>query len=137
VGRDDAANNENMAVLYLSLDAETAIGELIRHLTPELIPRLNGYQLSEVTAELAEVIDCRDPACAGLNVAALCDDFILDAPRALAHAAWRAGAEGLIVPSATRLGDNLILFPGNLSTASGITVISHRDPRLFVQRDAG
>jgi hypothetical protein len=42
--------------------------------------------------------------------------------------------EGLLVRSATRLGDNLILFPDNLRAGSRIEVVPSRDPRLFVQR---
>ncbi len=42
--------------------------------------------------------------------------------------------EGLLVPSATGLGDNLILLPQNLSAGSRIAVVSSRDPRLHVER---
>jgi hypothetical protein len=40
--------------------------------------------------------------------------------------------EGILVPSATLLGDNLILLPQNFLPITQIEVISSRDPRLFV-----
>ena len=49
-------------------------------------------------------------------------------------AALKGSLEGLIVPSATRLGDNLILFPENLRASSRIEIVSSRDPRLYVER---
>jgi hypothetical protein len=42
--------------------------------------------------------------------------------------------EGLIAPSATRLGDDLILFPENLRAGSRVEIVSGRDPRLYVGR---
>jgi hypothetical protein len=44
------------------------------------------------------------------------------------------GAEAVLVPSATGMGDNLVLFPDQLTAASRLTVISSRDPRLYVPR---
>jgi hypothetical protein len=61
-------------------------------------------------------------------------DTDYEATQAIGAAAFADGLEGLLVPSATRLGDNLILFPDNLRAGSRIEVVSSRDPRLYVQR---
>ncbi len=39
-----------------------------------------------------------------------------------------------LVPSATRLGDNLVLFPRQLRPDSRVSVVSSRDPQLYVSR---
>ncbi len=40
----------------------------------------------------------------------------------------------MLVPSATLLGDNLIVFDRNLDELSRITVVESVDPRLYVDR---
>jgi len=47
-----------------------------------------------------------------------------------------AGAEAILVPSATRLGENLIIFPDNLQASSRVEVVDYRHPRLYVERPA-
>jgi hypothetical protein len=59
-------------------------------------------------------------------------DTDYETTQALGAAANSRGLEGLLVPSATRLGDNLIVFPHNLRSESRIDVVSSRDPRLYV-----
>ena len=112
------------------------IGEILRHLTPATLARLSGYRLSEVRVDVSAVIDCRDPSVVGLSVEDLCQDFNYAVPRQLARAAIDAGAEGLLVPSATRLGDNLVLFPSALRESSELTVLQQIDPRFYVDRQA-
>jgi RES domain len=51
----------------------------------------------------------------GLTPADLADDVDYRAPQALAAAAMAAGAEALLVPSVTGLGDNLIVFTARRS----------------------
>ena len=114
---------------------EICLGGIYRHLTPELLPFLNDFRLSELSASLQWVADCRDPSTLGLTSRGLSHDTDYRATQALGAAAYSSGLEGLLVPSATGLGDNLILFPQNLLTASRITVVSSRDPRLYVERD--
>lgn len=70
----------------------------------------------------------------GLTIEDLCDDFNYDQPRQLARAARNVGAEGLLVPSATRLGNNLVLFPADLRSGSTLTVIGSVDPKMYVDR---
>jgi hypothetical protein len=52
-------------------------------------------------------------------------------------AAFARGLAGVLAPSATRLGDNLILFTDHLGAGSTIVLLSSRDPRLYVERHRG
>jgi hypothetical protein len=116
-----------------------SLGEVFRHVTPASLPAVANYRITEMLAEATAILDCRNPADVGLTVNDLSDDLdyarIDDTPsRRLAEAAVSVGAEGLLVPSATNLGDNLILFPKNRRKGSMLTGISSVDPRLYVDR---
>jgi hypothetical protein len=80
------------------------------------------------------VLDCRDPATLGLRFDDLVHDTDYEATQAIGAAAFADGLEGLLVASATRLGDNVIPFPDNLRSGFRIEVVSCGDPRLYVQR---
>lgn len=133
-GLDRFPEGEAFPALYLATAPEICLGEIYRHLTPELLPSLNDFRLSELSADLQEVADCRDPNPLGLAAGDLSHDTDYRATQALGAAADRHGLEGLLVPSATGLGDNLILFPQNLLAASRLRIVSSRDPRLYVER---
>ena len=98
------------------------------------MPRLNEYRLSEIAIDLSFVIDCRDLTTLGITVGDLLSDLDYSTSQHIGAAAVSLGAEGLLVPSATRLGDNLIIFPDNLRSESRLEVISSRDPVLYVER---
>jgi len=66
------------------------------------------------------VLDCRDLAALGLTEEALLDDLNYDIGHALGLIALRRGVEGILVPSATRAGDNLIVLPDNLRPTAHI-----------------
>ena len=106
----------------------------MRHVEPIGLASLNDYRLSELSVRADRVVDCRDHEALGLSPDHLMDDFDLLGPRALGEAAFRRGLEGVLVVSATRLGDNLVLFPENLGPDSHVEAISSRDPRLYVGR---
>jgi RES domain-containing protein len=135
LGLDRFREGDAFAALYLGVASEICLGEIYRHITPELLPSLNDFRLSELQANLQKVADCRDPTQLGLAPGDLSHDTDYRATQALGAAAASSGLEGLLVPSATGLGDNLILFPQNLLADSRIAVISSRDPRLYVRRD--
>jgi hypothetical protein len=140
----------NWRVLYLSLAPEIAMTEWIRHQfghprrpTSGSPPWPRPPRLSELAIELAAVLDCRDPTLVGLTVADLCRSFDLRAtderraveraygiPRRLAWAARARGAEGLLVPSATRLGANLIVVTDRLRPDAQLEVVGQRDPDI-------
>lgn len=120
--------------LYLALSPEVSLGEVLRHFTPELLPQLNEYRLSELDVELETVLDCRDPAAFGLSAEDLIRDFDFTMTQEIAAAAIAQGAEGILVPSASGLGDNLVVFPAQLRSGSRLAVVGSRDPRLYVPR---
>jgi RES domain-containing protein len=134
-GFDRFPEGKTFPALYLATAPEICLGEIYRHLTPELLASLNNFRLSELSASLQRVADCRDPSTLCLTSAELSHDTDYRATQALGAAAASSGLEGLLVPSATGLGDNLILFPQNLLAASRIRIVSSRDPSLYVKRN--
>jgi RES domain-containing protein len=95
---------------------------------------LNEYRVSELEVETEAVLDCRDAAALGLDPDDLVHDYEFEITQELAAAAIARDVEGILVPSATRLGDNLIVFPDCLHAASQMVVIDSRDPQLYVRR---
>jgi RES domain-containing protein len=131
-GLDQFSAEDVWPALYLALGAEICLGEILRHISPLTLPQLNDYRLSELTLELASVLDCRDASRLGLSLDHLCADADYGTTQALAAAALTREAEAILVPSCTRLGDNLIVFPTHLQHASRLTIVSSRDPQLYV-----
>jgi len=128
------AVEDTWPALYLAMAPETALAEVLRHMRPDLIYRLNEYRLSEIEVTFRAVLDCRDTATLGVSQEKITNDFEFTVTQMLASAAIRQGAEAILVPSATDLGDNLVVFPDQLDASSNLTVVSSRDPRLYVQR---
>jgi RES domain-containing protein len=133
-GADVFPLDEVFPVLYLALAPEITLGEIVRRVTPERLSGLNEFRISELRIVLSAALDIRNPAALGLPVDALWHDTDFAIPQALAAAARERGAEGIIVSSATRLGDNLIVFPDRLQAASELVVVASRDPRLYAER---
>lgn len=131
-GLDRFGEEESFSALYLATAPETCLAEIYRHITPNLLPALNDYRLSEIFVSLQGIVDCRDAKPLGLKNNHLIDDYDYEVTQALGAAALGLGVEGLLVPSASRLGTNLILFPDNLSAGSRVTVVSSREPHLYV-----
>lgn len=129
-GGDVFPAEQVFAALYLALLPETALAERVRHIGDIDPEDLNGYRLTEIAIDLHRVLDCRDPASLGLTLYDLCDARDHTIPRALAAAARDSGAEGLLVPSATQLDHNLIVFADRLRPVSQLSVRGFRTPRL-------
>jgi hypothetical protein len=55
-------------------------------------------------------------------------------PQQLARFALERGAEGLLLPSGTRLGDILVILPANLKPGAHLRILGSRDPRLYIPR---
>ena len=115
-------NSDHWRVLYLSLGPDTPIGEVLRHFSHRPLAELRLYRRTRLSVSLTAVLDCRDVAALGLTVDVLFDDLVYDVGHALGLAAVRHGAEAILVPSTTRAGDNLILFPDNLLPGSRLEV---------------
>jgi hypothetical protein len=103
------------------------LGELQRNIRPH---EFGDYRFTEIWAQLEVVIDCRNPEALGLSPDRLLGARDYSAGQALAAAACQRGAEGVLVPSATRLGDNLIVFPHLLRSDSVLVVVRSVDPQL-------
>jgi RES domain-containing protein len=131
-GRDRYPLAECWPALYTALAPEVALAEIVRHVTPATLPALANRCLSEVEASLSDVLDAR--AASGIPTPGLLDDYEYAVPQELACAAIAAGSEALLVPSATTLGDNLIVFVSRLARASTLTVVETRDTHLYVPR---
>jgi hypothetical protein len=82
----------------------------------------SGRCLTEIAAQLESVIDWSGALPDGLTNDLLVSDASYVFTQTLAREARRAGADGLLVPSATSVGTNLIVFP------------DVRLPRLLVMR---
>lgn len=134
LGLDQFPEGRVFGALYLALQAEVCLGEIVRHVESVGLSSLNNYRLSELSVHVSKVADCRDHEPLGLFLDDLMDDFDLSASRALSEAAFEGGLEGMLVVSATRLGDNLVLFPENLDRVSLVEAVSWRDPSLYVKR---
>lgn len=129
-GSDRFSASQIWAALYLATRPEISLAELFRHITPELFPFLNDYRLSEIALDLTAVVDCRQPEALQVPLALLMDDGDYEVTQRIGKIVYAQGFEGMLVPSATALGDNLILFPLNIRGTSRMEIISSRDPRL-------
>src|SRR5215208_332771 len=120
------------SALYLALAPEICLGEILRHVTSDSLPSLNNYRVSEICGRIETVLDCRDANILGLDPDDLmhdvnygdCEDPFYTVTQSIGAVAFAKGAEGILTSSATRLGDNLVLFPGNLSPNSELRVVS-------------
>ncbi len=131
---DQFSRSEVWVALYLALRPEVSLGEILRHFDPQLLPQLNEYRLSEIDVELEAVLDCRNAAALGLSPEDLVRDYDFATTQEIAAAAIVHGAEGILVPSATGLGDNLVVFPAQLRGGSRLAVAGSRDPKLHIPR---
>jgi RES domain-containing protein len=137
-GHDKFDPAASWKALYTSLAPEVALAERIRHFTPDnLLHKVKNQRLSRLRVDLQAVIrtcassGCRNLDVPGLNQDDLCHPTNYEKAQELAWAVQDCGAEGLMVPSCTRLPQgNLIVFPDNLRNGSIVSVESYEDPNL-------
>ena len=116
--------------LYTSLDAETAVWEMVRRSLTRNPRFLTNQVLSEIAVGPIEVLDARDPVALNLTLADL-TGTTMTITQDLAQAASGHGYQGLLVPSAAILGrHNLTILPANLSELSALRVVSSVDLHL-------
>ena len=113
-GRDLYGEDEVFPALYLATAREVSLGEKQRHLTSETLPQMKNQVLSELVVSLQAVCDIREPEEVGLCGEALMDDHDYSLAQSVSRALRDRGAEALLVPSATLLGANLVVFPDRL-----------------------
>lgn len=134
VGAEDPDRGDEPAwpALYTALDLAVCSFEVQRIVSrgEGTIARLKNYRYSELWLQLEAVVDVRDEAGMGLLAGALTRDDDLSRPRRIARAARDRGAEAILVPSASRVGDNLILFLDLRRPGSVIEVVRSLDPNL-------
>jgi len=90
---------------------------------------LKGYRYSGLRVRLEAVLDLRDVSAMVLPSGALTRDD-LSLPRSIAYAARRRAVEAMLVPSASLVGDTLILFLDLRRAGSVVDVIRTLDPNL-------
>lgn len=126
------AGQRTWAALYLALDTGGCLAKATRHATE--LSELADRRISEVEVSLSAVIDLRDASVIGLTTDDVIDDHRYDLTQEIGLAALERGAEGLLVPAASLLGNNLVVLFENLRPGSRIAVRRHVDPRLLIDR---
>src|SRR4051794_17546588 len=120
--------------LYVSLTDGGAIAELTRRLEPTNLAGLNNRRLTRMRVALSIVIDLRDPSVIGLATSDLVDEYDYSVTQAIAEAAVQRRIEGLLVPAASLLAGNLVVFVDNLTSSSTLEPLDWIDPKLYVPR---
>lgn len=129
-GADLFPSGPTWTALYLALARDTALAEVIRQVTPVTLPFLAQYRFTRIRVTLTAVVDCGNAAVLNLAREDLCSDTDLAVPRALAQAARARRVEGMLVPSATTWGDNLIAFPDLRRPGSSFEILDYSEPPL-------
>lgn len=119
--------------MYLATAPEVSLGEKQRHLTSGNLPQMKNQVLSEFHVRLQEIYDLSNPQELGINSKDLIDDRDHSLPQSLAAALRERGAEAFLVPSATLLGTNLVVFPDLLRDPSSLEILDSRKTRLYVE----
>ena len=90
---------------------------------------------SKLFVELSAVLDCRDVSPLAVSLGELFHDTNYELGQELAAAAIRRNCEELVLPSATRLPDDvLVIFTDSLRPTSRIELVEYVDPALYVDR---
>lgn len=132
-GRDFFDEDDVFPALYLATAPEVSLGEKQRHLTSGNLPRMKNQVLSELRVRLQAVYDLSRPEEFGIDTKGLIDDREYSLPQSLSAALRERGAEAFLVPSATLLGNNLVVFPDRLRDGSSLEVFESRKTRLYVE----
>ena len=113
--------------LYLALDTGVCIAEAIRHAV-ELSELADDRRVSEIDAALSAVLDLREASALGLEM----DDLTSNDYTLTQEIALERGVEGMLVPAASLLGNNLVVLIDNLQPTSRLAVTGFVDPRLLM-----
>ena len=143
-GGRDCPSELAFPVLYTSVDAAVSTWEFLRHAQDDDAARMwAGFlakDLCKLRVTLPAALDLRDPSCAGLSVADLTGtDYEL--AQAISAAAYTAKLSGLLVPSASGVGEpgsnfNVVVYfdgdPGNVVPRPGsrVDVLLTQTPNL-------
>jgi RES domain-containing protein len=113
--------------LYTSVESAAALLEVVRHLGYRSPDRRDVVALSDIAmrvltqieVELQRVFDWRSESSLATDIRHLA----YRQSQQLAAAAFNAGAEGILVPSATGIDANLVIFVDKLGDSSRIEVV--------------
>ena len=137
-GVDKFPAHESWPALYTGLAMHVALGERLRHTTPDSLRQLGNQRLSRLRVKLQAVLilcaasGCAEIGVAGLDSTSLCHPVDYDKCHQIAQIA-RNIAEALLVPSCTRFPEgNLIIFSDRLRMESSVEVEDIQDPELFI-----
>ena len=133
-GRDFFGEDAAFPVLYLATAPEVAMGEKQRHLTSGNLPQVKNQVLSEFRVRLQAVYDLSTPEEVGIDSEILLKDHDHSFSQSLSATLRDRGAEALLMPSATMLGNNIVVFPDRLYDGSSLEVVRTRRTRLYVPR---
>jgi len=110
-------NNRQFLVLYFSESKEVCFAEKERKTT---IKTKSIYKIAKIKAKLKKVLDLTNSDnLKKLSVKKeelISEDWSI--PQHIATLAFQKGDEAILVPSATRKGNNLVIFPENYSKGS-------------------
>jgi RES domain-containing protein len=117
-------NPPGLSALYAAFDAENIHAEVARGAERRRLPEEARYPILLVQIEVsAEVVDLTSPE--RLEALGVSTPFSILTPvsetRRVGAAAAKLGLGGLIVPSVVARGDNVVLFPDNLTDPIAIT----------------
>lgn len=132
-GTDFFGEHAVFSALYLATSPQVSLGEKQRHLTSDNLIQMKDQVLSEFHVRLQAVYDLSEPERLGINTGDLIDDRDLDLPRSLSAALRDLGAEAFLVPSATLLGTNLVVFPDLLTDGSTFELSKSQEARLYAE----
>ena len=137
-GADHFPPDQVFAALYTSVSDAVVTWEVIRGSmrggAGAVEARLRATDLARLRVRLQAALDVREPAVAGFAGAVLTsDDYSLT--QAIGAAAFARGIEGLLVPSATGVGEpgrdyNVVILPDNLRPESEVPFVDSRRPQL-------
>ena len=116
--------------LYMCESETVCIEELKRKVDDELIIK-NRFNVNKLEVNVSKVLDLTSKK--NLNTLDIKEEELLSGivqepdevklPNTIAKLAYEAGFEGILVKSATLAGNNIILFPENITKESMIRVI--------------
>jgi RES domain-containing protein len=112
--KDESSQHLTWPALYLGTQPDVCIGEYIRNHEPKVLQN-SRHILTKMSLRLERILDCRNLTALGLTEEELLHDNDYAHPHDLAQAALEGKFEAILVPSATRLGECIVIFPTNLS----------------------
>lgn len=133
-GADFFPSGDRWPALYTATAPDVALAEAWRYIDPDLIDAITETRLSEIAVTVSLALDCRNIGALDIPEEALFDDWNYESGQALGRTVVERGAEAVLVPSATRLGDNLVVFTANLRPDARLALVQSHPLRHLRKR---